>query len=122
MKKEVVSYREGSPYAAVIKANGFLFVSGHVSMDMATGEIVTGEIRTQTRQVCENLKAAVEAAGSSLDDTVRATVYITDMADFAAMNEVFREYFPQHPPTRSTVVVSLVRPEFIVEIDLIVAM
>lgn len=123
MSVEVVTWKSGSPYSTAIKANGFLFVSGSVPLDPATGAVVGEDTATQTRQVLKNLQAIVEGAGVPLSNVVKATVYLTDMGDFAAMNGVYREFFPQNPPTRTTVGVNgLARDEFRVEIDMIAAL
>ena len=115
MKKQSIGWNPGAPYSKAVKANGFLYVSGNVSQGDG--------IQAQTRQVLEQLKKIVEDAGSSLEDAVRCTVYLTNMGDFAAMNEVYKQYFPSEPPTRTTIgVTGLARPEFIVEIDLIAAL
>lgn len=95
--KEVVATDKGpkaiGPYSQAIKANGFIHTAGQIPLDPATGQIVSGDTTQQTKRVLENLKAIVEAAGSSLDKTVKATVYLKDMNDFAAMNEVYGQYF-----------------------------
>lgn len=121
-KKQVVASKSGSPYSTAIKANGFLFVSGNVSV-AADGNVVAGDIKVQTQQVLQNLKQIVEGQGASMSDVVKTNVYLTHASDFAGMNEVYRSFFPNEPPTRTTVVVKeLTRPELIVEIDLIVAL
>ncbi|MGA9593376.1 MAG: Rid family detoxifying hydrolase, partial [Candidatus Acidiferrales bacterium] len=91
-----------------------------VAFDPATSQIVEGDVAVQTARVLENLKAVVEAAGSSLDHAVKATVFLKDMGDFAAMNEVYARYFQKSPPARSTVEVSRLPRDVRVEIDLIV--
>lgn len=101
-KKQVVMGKPGSPYSTAIKANGFLFVSGNVSVG-TDGKPVTGDINVQTRQVLTNLKGIVEGQGVSLGDVVKANVYLTNIADFAGMNEVYKSFFPDEPPTRTTV-------------------
>jgi 2-iminobutanoate/2-iminopropanoate deaminase len=108
------------PYSQAIQANGFVFTAGQIALDPATGQVVEGDIARQTTRVLENLKGIVEAAGSSLDRTVKATVYLKDMSDFAAMNEVYMRYFPNQPPARSTVEASRLPRDVLVEIDLIV--
>jgi len=107
------------PYSQAIRANGFLFVSGQIPLDPATQQLVAGDIQAQTERVLENLKGIVEAAGSSLDKVVRATVFLADMNEFAAMNEVYARYFRNQPPARSTVQVSRLPRDVRVEIDVI---
>jgi 2-iminobutanoate/2-iminopropanoate deaminase len=107
------------PYSQAIKANGFLFISGQIAIDPATKQIVEGDIRAQTERVLENLKGIVEAAGSSLDRVVKTTVFLKDMGEFAAMNEIYARYFPKDPPARATVEVARLPRDVRVEIDLI---
>jgi 2-iminobutanoate/2-iminopropanoate deaminase len=107
------------PYSQAIKANGFIFISGQIALDPATKQIVEGDIRVQTERVLENLKGIVEAAGSSLDRVVKTTVFLKDMGEFAAMNEVYARYFPKDPPARATVEVARLPRDVRVEIDLI---
>jgi len=96
-----------------------LFISGIVALD-ANGRLIGGEdIKMQTRQVLENINELLQAAGGTLSDVTKATVYLTDFANYAAMNEVYREYFAEAPPARATVKVDLVDPHFLVEIDAI---
>src|SRR5580704_2795464 len=94
--KEVISTEKGpkaiGPYSQAIKANGLIFTAGQIPFDPATGQIVEGDIARQTARVLENLKAIVEAAGSSLEKVVKTTVYLKDMNDFAAMNAVYGRY------------------------------
>lgn len=123
MSVEVVTWKPGSPFSTAIKANGFLFVSGSVPVDPQTGVLVEGDIAAQTRRVLQNLSDIVTGASVPVTNIVRCTVYLTDMADFAAMNEAYKEFFPENPPTRTTVGVNgLARAEFKVEIDLIAAL
>lgn len=107
------------PYSQAIKANGFIFISGQIALDSATNQLVEGDIRVQTERVLENLKGIVEAAGSSLDRVVKTTVFLKDMGEFAAMNEVYARYFPKDPPARATVEVARLPRDVRVEIDLI---
>ncbi len=121
--KEIISTDKGpkaiGPYSQAVKANGFVFTAGQVPFDPATGQLVEGDVGRQTARVLENLKAIVEAAGSSLDRAVKATVYLKDMNDFAAMNEVYGRYFPSNPPARSTVEAARLPRDVRIEIDLI---
>jgi 2-iminobutanoate/2-iminopropanoate deaminase len=107
------------PYSQAIKANGFVFLSGQIALDPRTQQIVEGDVATQTVRVLENLKGIVEAAGSSMQRVVKTTVFLADMNDFAAMNEVYGRYFVVHPPARSTVEVARLPRNVRVEIDLI---
>ncbi|MBZ5503657.1 MAG: RidA family protein [Acidobacteriia bacterium] len=122
--KEIIATEKGpkaiGPYSQAVKANGFIFTAGQVPFDPATGQLIEGDVAWQTARVLENLKAIVEAAGSSLERAVKATVYLKDMNDFAAMNEVYARYFPKEPPARSTVEAARLPRDVRVEIDLIV--
>ena len=91
------------PISQAIKAGGVIYCSGFVPADPTTGKLVEGDIEVQTARVLENLKAVLEAAGSSLEKTVKTTVFLVDRKDFAGMNNVFARYFPTDPPARSTV-------------------
>ncbi len=108
-----------APYSQAIKAGGVIYVSGFVAFDPRTGKVVEGGIREQATQVMENIKAVLEAAGSSMKDVVKTTVYLTNLEDFKEMNEVFKAYFPTNPPARVTVGVKLPLPELLIEIDAI---
>lgn len=107
------------PYSQAVKANGLLFVSGQIALNPSSGQMVEGNVAQQTERVLENLRAIVEAAGSSLDRVVKTTVYLADMGDFAAMNEVYARYFPNDPPARATVAAKDLPRNARVEIDLI---
>jgi len=107
------------PYAQAIKANGFIYTAGQIPIDPKTGNFVEGGINEQTRQVLENLKAVLAAAGSSLDQVVKATVFLKNMTDFPAMNEVYGEYLGNAKPARSTVAVAELPRGALVEIDLV---
>jgi len=107
------------PYSQAIKANGFIFISGQIALDPKTNQLVEDDIRVQTERVLENLKGIVEAAGSSLDRVVKTTVFLKDMGEFAAMNEVYARYFPEAPPARATVEAARLPRDVRVEIDLI---
>lgn len=121
--REVITTDRGpqaiGPYSQAIRAGGFLFVSGQIPLDPVTQQLVAGGIQAQTERVLENLKGIVEAAGSSLDRVVRTTVFLADMNEFAAVNEVYGRYFRSHPPARSTVQVSRLPRDVRVEIDVI---
>lgn len=90
------------PLSQAIKTSGWVFASGQLGMDPRTGRLVAGGIKAETRQVCENLKAVLEAAGSSLQEVAKVTIYMADLGELMAMNEVFSEYFPKDPPARTT--------------------
>jgi len=109
------------PYSQAIKAGHLLFVSGQVPIDPASGQIVAGDIAQQTRRVFENIGAILSAAGLSFDAVVRTTVYLADMNEFAAMNEVYATYFSAPAPARATVQVSRLPRDARVEIDAIAA-
>lgn len=121
--KEVISTAHGpkaiGPYSQAIRANGFIFVSGQVAFDPATGNLVEGDIAAQTDRVMKNLKAIVEAAGSTLDKVVKTTVFLKDMNEFTKMNEVYGKYFAAAPPARATVEVARLPRDVRVEIELI---
>ena len=107
------------PYSQAIKANGMLFASGQVPIDPATGEILQGTIGEQTERVLKNLRAVLEAAGTSLDRVVKTTVFLADMNDFAEMNAAYGAFFTDVAPARSTVEVSRLPKDARVEIDVI---
>jgi 2-iminobutanoate/2-iminopropanoate deaminase len=107
------------PYSQAIKSGGFLFASGQVALDPATNEFLGGDIRQQTERVLENVKGIIEAAGCHLHRVVKTTVYLKSMNDFAAMNEVYAKYFSAAPPARSTVEVSRLPKDALVEIEVI---
>jgi 2-iminobutanoate/2-iminopropanoate deaminase len=107
------------PYNQAIKANGFVYTAGQIPLDPKTGNLVEGRIGAQTRQVMENLNAVLNAAGSSMDRVVKATVFLKNMADFAAMNEVYAEYLGIAKPARSTVAVAELPRGALIEIDFV---
>lgn len=109
------------PYSQAIVANGFVFCAGQIPLDPATGDLVSGGIAEQTHQVLKNLRAVLKAAGSSLDRSVKTTVFLKDMDSFVAMNEVYGrpEYFGAHPPARSTVEVARLPRDVLVEIEVV---
>jgi 2-iminobutanoate/2-iminopropanoate deaminase len=107
------------PYSQAIKAGGFVFTAGQVAIDPATGQVVPGEASAQTERVMKNLAAILEAAGSGFEKVVRCTVFLRNMNDFAAMNQVYGRYFASAPPARSTVEVARLPKDVLVEIDVI---
>jgi 2-iminobutanoate/2-iminopropanoate deaminase len=123
MSREIVQTETApkaiGPYAQAIRANGFIYTAGQIPIDPRTGEFVSGGIAAQTRQVLENLKAVLEAGGSSLEKAVKATVFLRNMGEFAAMNEIYAEYLGNVKPARSTVAVSELPRGALVEIDLV---
>ena len=106
------------PYSQAIKTNGFVFTSGQIALDPATGEVVPGGIREQTARICENLKAVLAAAGSAMEKVVKATCFLTDMNDFAAFNEVYGRYFSERP-ARSCVAVKALPKGVLAEVEVI---
>jgi len=121
--REVIATNDGpkaiGPYSQAIKANGFVFVSGQIPLDPATQQLIEGDVAAQTERVLQNLSAILKVAGSSLDQVVKAGVFLKSMSDFPAMNEVYGRYFAQAPPARSTVEVARLPKDVLVEIDVI---
>jgi len=121
--REAIATNDGpkaiGPYSQAIKANGLVFVSGQIPFDPATQQLIEGDIAAQTERVLQNLSGILKAAGSSLDRVVKAGVYLKNMSDFAAMNEVYGRYFTQSPPARATVEVARLPKDVLVEIDVI---
>jgi 2-iminobutanoate/2-iminopropanoate deaminase len=107
------------PYSQAVVANGFAFLSGQIPLDPDTGQLIEGDIALQTERVLENLKAVLESCGSSLALVVKTTVYLKDMGEFAAMNEVYARYFAEDPPARATVEAARLPRDVGVEIDCI---
>jgi len=107
------------PYSQAIKANGFVYVSGQIALDPKTGGFLGADVAAQTERVLENLKAILEASGAPLNHVVKTTVYLKNMDDFAAMNEVYARYFTLSPPARSTVQVARLPKDALVEIDVV---
>ena len=110
------------PYSAALRAGQLLFVSGQVPFDPATGSLITGDIAAQTRRVLQNVGALLEAAGLSHAHVVRTTVFLADMNDFAAMNDVYREFFSEPYPARSTVQAARLPRDARIEIDAIASL
>ena len=109
------------PYSQGIKYGNMIFVSGQIAIDPASGELIEGDIQQQTRQVLTNVKAVLEAAGTSLDKVLKATVFITNMDDFPLINEAYAEFFQNDPPARACVEVSRLPKDVQVEIEAIAA-
>jgi 2-iminobutanoate/2-iminopropanoate deaminase len=107
------------PYSQAIKANGFIFVSGQIAFDPATQQIIDGDVAAQTERVLQNLSAILTAAGSSLAQVMKTTVFLKYMDNFGAMNEVYARYFGDAPPARSTVAAAGLPRDVLVEIDVI---
>ncbi len=107
------------PYSQAVVAQGFAFLSGQVALDPATGQLIDGDVAAQTERVIENLKAVLEACGSSLGRVVKTSVFLKDMNDFAKMNEIYSRYFGENSPARSTVEVARLPRDVRVEIDCI---
>ena len=125
MSKEVVRTEtapapfQGAPYSQAIKANGFVFVSGQLSLRPGEKELAPGDIGAQTEQVFANLSAILEEAGTSLDNLVKTTVFLQNLGDFAGMNEVYSKHVGERPPARSTVEVAKLPSGALVEIEAI---
>ena len=121
--REVIATNDGpkaiGPYSQAVKANGFVFLSGQIALDPATQQLIDGDVSAQTERVLQNLSGILKAAGSSLAQVVKTTVFLKNMSDFAAMNEVYGRHFTQAPPARSTVEVARLPKDVLVEIDVI---
>ena len=121
--REIISTKDApkaiGPYSQAIKANGFVFTSGQIAIDPSTQQVITGDVAAQTERVLRNLSEILEASGSGLGKVVRSTVFLKDMNDFAAMNQVYGKYFSSAPPARSTVEVARLPKDVLVEIDVI---
>jgi 2-iminobutanoate/2-iminopropanoate deaminase len=123
LSKQVISTPNApaaiGPYSQAVRAGNLVFVSGQIPLDPATGQLVGGDIGVQTEQVLENLAAILEAAGSSLAQVVKATVYLRDLGEFGRMNEVYAKFFGENPPARATVQVARLPREAALEIDVV---
>ena len=121
MKKEIISTDQApaaiGPYSQAVKIGEMLFVSGQIPIDPLSGNLIEGDIKAQTRQVLKNVSAVLSAAGTSIDSVVKATVFITNMDDFALMNEVYAEFFTSMPPARACVEVSRLPKDVLVEVE-----
>ncbi|MDQ7849358.1 MAG: RidA family protein [Armatimonadota bacterium] len=123
MQQEIISTdrapRAIGPYAQAVRAGGLLFLSGQIALDPQTGQLVGTDIKQQTRQVLENVRAILEASGSSLRRVVKCTVFLAQMDDFGPMNEEYGAFFQEEPPARTTVAVSRLPRGALVEIDVV---
>ena len=124
MRKKVI-YTEKAPkaigpYSQAIRTDSFIFTAGQVGLDPSTGELVAGTVEEQTRQALSNLRNVIEAAGSSMDNVVKTTVFLKDMADFPKMNAIYAEFFGENPPARSTVAVVALPKGGLVEVEAVV--
>jgi 2-iminobutanoate/2-iminopropanoate deaminase len=121
--REIISTKDApqaiGPYSQAVKANRFIFTAGQIAIDPATQQVITGDVAAQTDRVLRNLSEILEAAGSGLGKVVRCTVFLKNMSEFAAMNEVYGKYFSTAPPARSTVEVARLPKDVLVEIDVI---
>lgn len=122
MNKEIISTTNApgaiGPYSQAVKIGNFLYTSGQIPLDPATGELVNGDAKSATRRSMENLKGILEAAGTSFDNVIKTTVFVSDLNNFAAVNEVYGEYFKGDKPARSCVQVKLPK-DSLVEIEVI---
>lgn len=125
MSKEIISTTDApaaiGPYSQAVRVGDLVFVSGQIPLDPASGELVRGSIDAQVRRVFDNLKAVAEAAGSSLDQTVRVTIYLTDLRHFGTVNEIMSSYFNEPYPARAAVGVASLPRDSAVEADAILA-
>jgi 2-iminobutanoate/2-iminopropanoate deaminase len=110
------------PYSQAVRCGDMLFCSGQIPLDPATGELVAGDITAQAGQVMNNIAAVLSCAGAGFDDVIKSTIYLVDMADFAAVNEVYGRCFPNHKPARSTVAVKSLPRGALLEIEIIVSL
>jgi len=121
MSKKVISTSKApqaiGPYSQAVRAGSWLFVSGQIALDPATGEVVAGDVQSQTKRVMENIKGILDAAGRSLNSIVKCTIYLNNLANFGVVNEVYGSYFDDAPPARATVEVSGLPKGVDVEID-----
>lgn len=126
MKLEILSTEKApaaiGPYSQAVKCGNMLFCSGQIPLDPATGEMVASDITLQAERVMKNIAAVLSAAGAGFDDVIKTTIYLVDMADFAAVNEVYGNCFPSHKPARSTVAVKSLPRAALLEIEVIASL
>lgn len=126
MSREVISTSTApkavGPYSQAVRANGFVFISGQLPLEAATGDFAGADTAAQARQCIENIRAVLAASGLTLSAVVKTTVFLKDMGDFAAMNKVYAEYFTQDPPARSTIEVARLPKDARVEIEAVAAL
>jgi 2-iminobutanoate/2-iminopropanoate deaminase len=123
MRKEIISTEEAptaiGPYSQAVRVGSLVFLSGQIPLDPKTGELAKGDAAEQTRRIMENLGAVLRAAGVGFSEVVRSTIYLTNLADFGKVNDVYGSYFPSEPPARATVGVASLPRGASVEIDMI---
>jgi 2-iminobutanoate/2-iminopropanoate deaminase len=123
MSKRIVRTEQApqaiGPYSQAVVGNGLVYVAGQLALDPRTGQLVPGDVRIQTKRVMENIKAILEGAGTSLGNVVKTTVFLRDMNDFGAMNEIYGSYFQEDPPARSTFQVAKLPRDGAVEIEVV---
>lgn len=123
MSKEIIFTQNApapvGPYSQAIKTGNMLYCSGQISIDPKTNEVFTGDIQKQTEMVMENARAVLTAAGLGFGDVIKTMIFITDMNDFAKVNEIYAKYFPENPPARSCVAVSTLPKNVNVEVEII---
>jgi 2-iminobutanoate/2-iminopropanoate deaminase len=123
MKKKVIQTEKApkaiGPYSQAIQAGEFLFLSGQIPLDPKTGDLMKGDIREQTQQVLENIKGVLESQGLGMENVVKATIFLKDMANFNQVNEVYATYFTSFPPARSTIEVAKLPRDADIEIEAI---
>jgi len=123
MKKKIIASDKITvfgPYSAAVEAGGFIFISGQIALDSKTGEVIA-DIKSATRQILANMQTILEAAGLKLNSIVKTTIYLKNINDFAAVNDVYAGFFPQEPPARSTIEVSSLPKGVPIEIEAIAA-
>jgi 2-iminobutanoate/2-iminopropanoate deaminase len=122
-EKKIIATKDApqaiGPYSQAIKAGGFVFTAGQIAIDPATGKLIDGDVKAQTERVLKNLSAVLAAAGSNMERVVKTTVFLKNMSDFPAMNEVYGQFFKDAPPSRSTVQVVALPKDSLIEIELV---